>query len=795
MHDIPPGYAIRIRGVVQGVGFRPHVWHLAQQLAIKGWVKNDAAGVMIHAWAEPGILKEFVSRLQQDAPPLAKVQEIIHSTLADTQCPPDNFTIHTSDEGAVNTDVSADAATCPECLAEIRDPNNRRYRYPFTNCTHCGPRFSIIKRIPYDRANTSMSVFPLCASCSQEYHDPADRRFHAQPTCCPDCGPQLWLEDRQGKPVNNFGYSDPIIATAELLKQGMIVAIKGIGGFHLACDATNQQAVTTLRQRKRRYHKAFALMAKDCEQIRQFAFLDAQQEAILRSPSAPILVLQKKLSEQNVDLLPDNIAPQQSCLGFMLPYSPLHYLLMDEFPNPIVLTSGNLSDEPQAITNQQAHEQLNGIADYYLLHDRDIINRMDDSVIKVMGGESRTFRLGRGLAPQQIPLPEGFDQTDGILAMGSDLKNTFCLIKNGQAIISQHIGDLEEVRTQLDYRHQIELYKNLYQFEPQTIVIDKHPNYHSSDYGKQLAVESNITLIEVQHHHAHITSCMAEHGIPLNSEKVLGIALDGLGFGDDGNLWGGEFLLADYTSSQRIGCFKPVAMLGGSQAAREPWRNTLSQLLATNQFPLLLQQYSDLAFFQFLEQQPLEILTTMAEKGLNSPKSSSAGRLFEAAAALLGICTESQSFEGQAAMALESMASKSITQSNINRNHCFYKIHQVIHYNQGIFQMNWQPIWLQILEDLKNKKRPKEIAANFHSSVTNAICELVSHLHREHSFYTIVLSGGVLQNKILLEQLQKQLSHQGYKTLTPRQLPSNDGGISLGQAAIGFALSTFKKTT
>ena len=787
------GQAIRIRGVVQGVGFRPYVWQIAQQLNIKGWVKNDAEGVLINAWADSATLEKFATQLTQQPPTLASIHEFKQQPLSLTNKHPENFTILNSEPGLAATAIATDTTTCSACLSEIHDPNNRRYRYPFTNCSHCGPRFTIIQRIPYDRANTSMSLFPLCHACHTEFEDPSNRRFHAQPNTCSDCGPRLWLEDRNGSPITSPAQTDAIDITAQRLKQGAIIAIKGLGGFHLACNGTSEAVVNSLRQRKKRCHKAFALMAKDCESIRTFAELTTQQESILRSPAAPIVILEKKHHS-----LPKNIAPQQSGLGFMLPYTPLHHLLMESLDFPIVLTSGNLTDEPQAITNDQAREQLHEVADYFLLHDREIINRMDDSVIKVIAGKPRIFRRGRGLAPQPISLPEGFQQATDILAMGADLKNTFCVIKNGQAIVSQHMGDLGEPHTQRDYRQQIEKYKNLFQLEAELIVIDKHPNYQSSQHGKQLAVALHKNIIEVQHHHAHITSCMAEHGLPLNTKKVLGIALDGLGFGDDARLWGSEFLLADYTSSQRIGFFKPVPMLGGNQAMKEPWRSTLAHLMGNDDqtskgtWQNLLEQHKASPICQLLLQQPLDILASMAKKNINSPMSSSAGRLFDAVAALLNLCPQKQSFEGQAAMALEAAAAEYIRceSTSLSTAHQSYP-YQIIPSNiedKGQFCINWAPLWPALFSELADHTDRTLIAARFHYTLANALCDLVVQLSNCHTFSSVVLSGGVMQNQLLTEQLVSRLSDQ-FELLIPRKLPCNDGGLSLGQAVVGYAKS------
>lgn len=642
MNTIEPqnkyGEQIRVSGIVQGVGFRPHVWHLANDLGISGSVCNDGEGVLIHAWASAATLDDFITRLENEAPPLARIDKLERSDLSD-QCATDDFEILSSKASENTTGVVADAATCADCLAEVLDPNNRRYRYAFTNCTHCGPRLSIIKAIPYDRANTSMQNFKMCAACQQEYDDPADRRFHAQPNACADCGPQLSLVNDSGADID---CDDVIDAARELIKQGAIVAVKGIGGFHLACDAMNDEAVRTLRKRKRRYHKPFALMASNIEMIKSYANVNDREEHLLNDKAAPVVVLTAKENS-----LPDEIAPGQNTIGFMLPYSPLHCLLTEGMQQPLVMTSGNSSDEPQCIDNQAALEQLKGIADYCLLHDRDIVNRLDDSVIRLMDNKPRFFRRARGFAPESIPLPEGFEQAPNILAMGAELKNTFCLTKGKEAILSQHIGDLEEVAAIVDYRYQLQLYRQLFEHKPQVIAVDKHPDYLSTKLGKELASEDKLVCEEVQHHHAHIASCMAEHGLPLNTKTVLGVAMDGLGFGEDGTIWGGEFLLADYTDFKRVAALQAVPMPGGVQAIREPWRNTFAHLLQHMDWQDINNQYADLDIISFLEDKPIKNLKTIIDKKLNSPLASSCGRLFDAVAAAIGVCRDQVSHEGR----------------------------------------------------------------------------------------------------------------------------------------------------
>ncbi len=645
------GESIRVTGIVQGVGFRPTVWRLANECGIVGQVLNDTDGVLIHAWASQGTLDVFARRLQNEQPPLSRIEAIARSALGDAENAPNDFQIVLSQKGRVHTNVAADAATCPECLAEVLDPANRRYRYPFTNCTHCGPRLSIVKAIPYDRANTSMASFPMCAQCRAEYEDPANRRFHAQPNACADCGPVVWLEDGDGNRLSPHAGTDAIETAARLIRQGQIVAVKGIGGIHLACDASNEVAVNKLRKRKHRYHKALALMARDIGMVSRFSEVNPAEEGLLRDNAAPIVVLKKKGEE-----LASGVAPGQNTLGFMLPYTPLHHLLMQGMEEPVVLTSGNRSDEPQTISNRDAHQRLEQIADCYLLHDRDIVNRLDDSVLRVVDEKPRFLRRARGYAPQPILLHDDFSKADSILAMGGELKNTFCLLKDGKALLSQHMGDLEDVATHQDYHQNLRLYRQLFDFQPAMVVVDKHSGYLSTQLGRAIAVEEGARLIEVQHHHAHIVGCMAEHGLPLKSEKVLGVALDGLGYGMDGTLWGGEFLLVDYQGFERIAKFQPLPMLGGVQAIHEPWRNTLAHLMVTLDWSLITETYANLELVHFLNGKPLHVFRTMLDKGINSPLTSSAGRLFDAVAAAVGVCRESVGFEGQAAIELEALA-------------------------------------------------------------------------------------------------------------------------------------------
>ena len=763
--------SIRVRGIVQGVGFRPTVWRLARECGLTGEVWNDASGVMIHAWGSAASLQEFAHRLHAEQPPLSRIESIDRAELSDAGDTPQEFRIVDSRVGEVRTVVPADAAACDDCMTEVMDPSNRRYRYPFTNCTHCGPRLSIIRDIPYDRAKTSMASFPMCTLCQAEYEDPADRRFHAQPNACADCGPLVWLEDATGRRLEINAGDDAIKTAAELIGQGKIVAIKGIGGVHLACDAANETAVEELRRRKHRYHKAFALMAKDVEMVARYTSLSETETKLLKDTAAPIVVL-----DAVVETLATSISPGQNTLGFMLPYTPLHHLLMQDMQCPVVLTSGNRSEEPQTISNGDARQRLAPIADYFLLHDRDIVNRLDDSVLRVMDGQSRFLRRARGYAPRPIHLPDDFDGVRNILAMGGELKNTFCLLGDGKAILSQHMGDLEDASTQRDYRHHLKLYRQLFDFNPEVIAVDMHPDYLSTKLGKAMAAEEGLELVEVQHHHAHIAGCMAEHGLPLNTDRVLGIALDGLGYGDDGSIWGGEFLLADYSGFERLAYFQPAPMLGGAQAMREPWRNTLAQMLETLGWEQVREQYPNIEITSFIANKPLNNLVRMSVKGLNSPMASSAGRLFDAVAAAVGVCRETAGFEGQAAMELEVLASEHFS----NQTDCAYGFE----FREGM--LCWTPLWSALLKDIADGVSAGVIAARFHHGLAFALADTTERLRHKHEFGSVVLSGGVFQNRLLLEQTATLLRKRGFNVLIPMATPANDGGLSLGQAVVAL---------
>ncbi len=759
------GRKFRVRGLVQGVGFRPFVWRLAHEEALLGQVLNDGEGVEILAWGKDDALDRFAERLKTDAPPLARVDTVSFETL-EAGTPPEGFDIVESANTDIQTGVVPDAATCPACRDEIFDPANRRFGYAFTNCTHCGPRLSIIKAIPYDRAQTSMRVFEMCPDCGREYTDPADRRFHAQPNACPVCGPQLWLEHAKGMRIDG----DAIAEAARRLKAGEIGAIKGIGGFHLACDATSEAAVAELRRRKHRPSKPLALMAGTVDAIRRFAKVCEAEETLLSSSVAPIVLL-----EMAGEPLAPGVAPDQRLVGFMLAYSPLHHLLMAQLDIPIVLTSGNLSEEPQAIDNDDARARLDGIADFSLMHDRDIVNRLDDSVTRIDGPGVQVLRRGRGLAPATLRPGPGFADTPRVLAMGGGLKSAFCLMRDGEAILSQHMGDLENAATYADYRKSLALYRNLYRFTPEVIAVDQHPDYLSTRWGEELAAEAGARIVRIQHHHAHFASCLADNQVSPDDDTTIGIVLDGLGLGSDNTIWGGEVLVGGYRSFERLGYLDPVPQPGGDRAQREPWRNLVAQL-GVAFGPGWRDHVAGTAPATALAGKPLDLIASMMARGVNAPLTSSAGRLFDAVAAALGIAFEQQDFEGQAAMALEALATPHVADAGAYPS--------AIERRGSAYSLTWTPLWKALFDDLGKNTETGLIAARFHNGLIVALTELMHTLAEETGISRVALSGGVMQNRLLLEGLHTRLSDAGLAVLVQRDAPANDGGLALGQAAI-----------
>ena len=768
--------AIRVRGLVQGVGLRPLVYRLAHDHGLAGEVWNDAEGVMIRAWGMPPDLDRFLERLRENPPPLGRVDTVEWTPLADA--PTDSgFHIVPSRGGKVRTAVVPDAASCQACRDEIADPADRRYHYPFTNCTHCGPRLSIVRSVPYDRSNTSMAAFLLCPACRAEYEDPRDRRFHAQPTACPDCGPRLWLErfDRQQEKPIILADQDPLDAARRQLLAGAIVAVKGLGGFHLACDALDQRAVAELRARKRLYAKPVDLMARDIDVVRRYCAIDGAAEDLLTSAAAPIVIL----PAVGPDRVAEAVAPGHPMLGFMLPYTPLHHLLLAGLNRPLVMTSANISDEPQCTGNDETRRRLWNIADFGVFHDRAIVNRLDDSVTRVIAGAPRMIRRARGYAPAPLPLPAGFERAPPLLALGGELKSTFCLLKDGQALISEHIGDLEDAATFQDYQKALSLYLSLFDHAPEVLALDMHPEYLSTKMGRELAGDRQISFTEVQHHHAHIASCLAENQIPLDTRPVLGIALDGLGFGPDGTLWGGEFLRVDYFGFERLAHLPPVAMPGGAQAIRQPWRSAYAQLDAAIGWDEVRRARRRLDVVRFLEAKPLAALDAMMRKSLNCPLSTSCGRLFDAVAAILGICREAVTYEGQAAIELECLVDAPALAAAAG-------------YRIDLRTKVLTPFWQALLDDLEHGVPAAVIAVRFHRGFGHAVVNMARLLFETEGDKLepiVALSGGSFQNKMLLGLVSGALRDLGLTVLTHRQVPANDGGLSLGQAAVAAARS------
>lgn len=774
---------VRVRGRVQGVGFRPTVWRLAQDHGLHGDVRNDNEGVLIRLRGEDARIGRLVAELKANPPPLAQISGIEVSPFAGAIDA--GFRIVPSAPGAARTEIAPDATICPACIAEMSDPRARRYRYPFTNCTHCGPRLTIVRGVPYDRGATTMAAFPMCDDCVAEYSDPADRRFHAEPIACPACGPKLRLVRFDGGVAPSFPEAvDDIAAAAMLIARGEIVAIKALGGYQLACDATLPDTVARLRRLKRREAKPFALMARDLDVIRRYCAIDAQEEVALRSREAPIVLLESSGAEK----LPHAIAPGHATLGLMLPSTPLHVALFEAFDRPMVMTSGNLSDAPQITDDAEAMAVLAGIAPYALVHDRIIANRVDDSIVRVMEGAVRVLRRARGHVPSALALPSGFEKVPEILAFGPEMKATFCLLTKGRAVLSQHQGDLEDASTYDDYRRNLALYRDLFAHRPDVLVCDRHPDYLSAKLARQRARDDGLPLIEVQHHHAHFASCLAENDVARTAPPVLGIVLDGLGYGDDGTVWGGEFLLGGYSAVTRLGCLPPVAMPGGAYASREPWRNLYAYLIAFVGRRQFFDRFSGLSFVPMLAKKPCETLDAMMASSTNAPLASSCGRLFDAVAAALGLSFERQVYEGEAASLLEACVSRET----------LYDEPPVLAYRFELVAQagkpatfDLAPMWNALLADLAGGVGVSVIAARFHKGLAIALADMAEMLARREAgpaqFDTVALSGGCFQNRILFEETKWNLEERGFTVLFHSAVPANDGGVALGQVAVAAA--------
>ncbi|MEV5499978.1 carbamoyltransferase HypF [Nonomuraea fuscirosea] len=747
---------VHVEGIVQGVGFRPFVYSLANRLGLAGRVRNDVNGVHIEVEGAHAGVAEFLTALERDAPALSEIERV--TVVSGEPAGHSGFTIATSDpSGPHRALVSADTATCDDCLRELADPADRRHRYPFINCTNCGPRFTIVRGVPYDRPRTTMAGYGMCDDCAREYHDPGDRRFHAQPTCCPACGPRLRLRDARG--VDLCG--DPVSCAATLLRAGRVVAVKGLGGYHLAVTASDERAVATLRGRKHREEKPFAVMAADLTQARRLCEIDDAAAALLTSRARPIVLLPRRRDTPAARVAP-SVAPAGRHLGLMLPYTPLHHLLLAELAEPIVLTSGNVSDEPIAYEDADALTRLGGIADAFLVHDRAIHTRTDDSVVRPGSGEVTVLRRARGYAPEPLALRRPAPRP--VLGCGAALKSTFCLLHGRRAFVSHHLGDLENYDTLRAYAESIDHYRDLFGIRPELIAHDLHPDYLSTRHALQ---QTGVEHVGVQHHHAHIASCLADNGDP---GPVIGVAFDGLGHGPDGTLWGGEFLRADLTGYERLGHLAQVPMPGGAAAIRQPWRMTAAYL--RDERPGL-----DVAA-RNAERWPAVL--QLAASGLNSPLTSSAGRLFDAVSALLGI-RDTITYEGQAAIELEQRADTSetgvyaaaITTSGRS--------------DGGPFVVEGGDLVRAAADDLAAGIDPAVIAGRFHNGVAAAISRSCVALRQATGLTAVALSGGVFQNALLLERTVQRLRAAGFRVLKHVRVPPNDGGISLGQAAVAAA--------
>jgi hydrogenase maturation protein HypF len=748
---------LQVSGIVQGVGFRPFVYALAHQHGLKGEVANTSSGVLIHIEGRPECIQAFETDLAAKCPPLAHVvnisgQSILPKPFADFRI------VKSKGHAHVSALISPDVSVCDDCLRELFDPADRRYLYPFINCTNCGPRYTIIDNIPYDRPNTAMRQFKMCAACQAEYDDPTNRRFHAQPNACARCGPHVSLFDNRRNALNT---DDPIKTAAELIRQGKIVALKGLGGFHLAADATRSEAVERLRRRKLREEKPLALMSADLAGIRQYAVVGPQDEKLLTSIQRPIVLLPKKAAGR----ISQAVAPANKYWGVMLPYTPLHYLLFRHGFVALVMTSGNLTEEPIALDNEDAFERLADIADYFLIHNRDIYLRSDDSIVRHTAGETRYIRRSRGFVPIPLFLNHGVPP---ILACGAELKNTVCLTKDDKAFLSQHIGDLENLSTLDFFKLTVDHLQRILEIDPEIIACDMHPDYLSSRYA---AEQRGIRKVEVQHHHAHIVSCMAEHRL---DDAVIGLSFDGTGYGSDAAIWGGEVLIADTERFERVAHLAYISMPGGAAAIREPWRMAIGYLhdafgdgLWDLELPLLRQ----------IDSAKLKIIVAMIQKQLNCPQTSSLGRLFDAVAAIAGI-RHRVNFEGQAAMELEMRAADDTA-----------SMYDFEWLSGDCIQILPTPIIRGVVEDVQNGLSAAQISIKFHKTLIVLFAEICAAVRRERDLNRVVLSGGCFQNCILLNGMIHELACRNFAVFAHRQVPTNDGGIALGQAVIAAAIA------
>ena len=754
-------YEIFITGTVQGVGFRPFVYNCACKHGLTGFVLNSTHGVQIEAEGYDSSLQQFISELTSATPPQAQIES---RNVEEVPVQHDKtFMIRFSETDSTRSLFSPpDLATCDDCLRELSDGDDRRFLYPFINCTNCGPRFTIIKDLPYDRKNTTMNEFGMCDDCKSEYEDPGNRRFHAQPNACPVCGPSVFIQDKNGVTVKT---PDPFKFIADSMKRGHIVAVKGLGGFHLACDATNNMSVRLLRERKNRERKPFAVMFRDLDHTREFCILSEEETSLLTSVAKPIVIVQKK----DPDFLADAVAPDYLYYGIILPYTPIHTILFKYVETPLVMTSGNISEDPIVSGNEEALRELSGIADYFLMHNRKISNKCDDSVLRVFRNEKILMRRSRGYVPVPVLLPVSAPKP--ILACGPHLKNTFCFLLEHRAFISQHIGDLENVTTFNTYEHAISLFKKILDVEPRVIAADLHPEYLATKYA--LEYGKNTTVMRVQHHHAHIASCMAENNIE-GGTRIIGVAFDGTGWGLDASIWGGEFIVADYGDFQRVGNLEPVLMPGGEKAIKEPWRMALAYLYHCYGESL---GSIDIPFTSTLPHEKISIICEALQRKTNCIMTTSAGRLFDAVSALVGV-QDINHYEGEAPILLEMKGTDYETNE-------YYPIE--LEDNKDSFSIQIFPVIDGIIRDIRENAGAQMISAKFHNTIARIIVRGCCRIRAYVQGSQVALSGGVFQNKLLLDTVVPLLEQNGFSVLLHRKLPPNDACISLGQAVVAAA--------
>lgn len=788
--------SIRLQGAVQGMGLRPTIYRLANQLCLDGDVQNDCRGVRVRVSGDTAKLDEFVECLENAIGNFAAESTIERAVTSRDWS--DGFSIlESSDKHSGATEVLPDQAICSECVAEIFDPLSRYFRYPLLSCTQCGPRYSIQAALPWDRFHTSMKAFELCDACRAAYGDPNNRRFHAQTQACHVCGPQVHLERIDGAAfsVEQFTHLDEIDAATTLIQRGAIIAVQGIGGFHLVCDSTNEEAVAELRKRKQRPHKPLALMARDLDLIEQHCVVSDLSGEALKSAAAPIVLLEKRPDDRLTaeKAMADSIASGMSHLGWMLPSSGVHHLLLRRMHRPVVMTSANISGQPQCVDVQQVREQLADIADWILWNDRRILQRLDDSVVVEAAGRMRVLRHGRGLAPASVSLPDDFDNVPSVLSFGAHQKSGFSLLRDRRLLASPHLGAADSQSMREDFERCLQHSESLFRFSADQLSCDQHPEYFSQALAQQRSEKSAAPLMPVQHHHAHAASCLLENGRFLDAAPVLAIVFDGVGLGGDGSLWGGEFLKCDYRDYKRLAALKPVVLPGGDAAAKEPWRNTWAHLQASMGWSLFQEKYADLPLCIDLGSRPIQSLESMRQANINAPLSSSAGRLFDAVSYACGLAPSKQSFEGQAGMLLEA-AARSFLLSGRHAEQSIYS------FSIGEFDellcLDPSNMWHALIADLQAGRSVEEIAWKFHQGLAAGMTQMVQRLFEEQSMCssnvvamekTVALSGGVFQNRVLLEASIKQLSTAGFTVLSHERIPPNDQGISAGQAVIAAA--------